>query len=125
MEKHRLFIKVSYTGSSHPGIEIEHFRYNNDITVNDLLPVKKTEVNFERKQSIIFISEQVINECAIYDIIAVTGLVYNLQTEAEYRKDGKTLRLRKGMIKNETGDVEIVRFSLLLEEITHPVISRK
>ena len=30
--------------------------------------------------------EQVINEWAIYDIVDVTGLVYNLQTGAEHEK---------------------------------------
>ena len=49
------------------------------------------------------------NECAIYDIADVTGLVYNFQTEAEHEKDGKRLRIRKGMIKDETGSIEIVQ----------------
>ena len=33
----------------------------------------------------------VIKECATYDIVDVTGLVYNLQTEAGHEKDGKLL----------------------------------
>ena len=60
--------------------------------------------------------EQVINEWAIYDIVDVTGLVYNLQTGAEHEKNGKPLHFRKGMIKDETGSIEIV---------AHPMISRK
>ena len=40
-----------------------------------------------------------INECAIYDIVGVTGLIYNLQTEAGHGKYGKPLRIRKRMIK--------------------------
>ena len=30
-----------------------------------------------------------INECALFDIVNVTGLVYNLQTQAKHEKDGK------------------------------------
>ena len=88
-----------------------------DIIVNELLLVKKTEVNFERKTLLwnFFTIEQVINECAIYDIVAVTGLAYNLQTEAEQENNGKTLHLRKVMIKDVTGSVEIVLFSSLAE----------
>ena len=118
-EKHRLFNDI-INDSSHSGIEIKLFRSsdnNNDIIVNDFSSVKKTELNFGRKtlQSKIFTIEQVINECAIYDIVDVTGLVYNLQTEAEREKDGKPLRIRKGMIKDETGSIKIVLFSSLVD----------
>ena len=85
------------------------------------MPVKKTELNFERKtlQSKIFAIEQVINECAIYDIVDVTGLIYNLQTAAEQEKDGKPLRIRKEMIKDETRSIEIVLFSSLVDEVSN------
>ena len=62
--------------------------------------------------------EEVINECAIY-IVDVTGLVYDLQTKAEHEKDGKPLRIRKGMTKDETGSIEIVLFSSLVEEVSN------
>ena len=87
LEKHQLLNDIM-NDSSHSGIEIKLFRSsdnNNDIIVNDLSSFKKTELNFERKtlQSRIFTIEQVINECVMYDIFDVTGLIYNLQTEAE------------------------------------------
>ena len=122
-EKHRPFNDI-INDSSHSRIEIKRFRSgdnNNDIIVNDLSSVKKTELNFERKilQSKIFTIEQVINECAIYDIADVTSLVYNLQTEVEHEKDGKLLRIRKGIIKDETESIEIVLFSLLVDEVSN------
>ena len=122
-EKHRLFNGI-INDSSHSGIEIKRFRSsdnNNDIIVNDFLPVKKTELNFERKtlQSKIFAIEQMINEYAIYDIVDVTGLIYNLQTAAEQEKDGKPLRIRKEMIKDETRSIEIVLFSSLVDEVSN------
>ena len=110
--------------SSHSVIEIKRFHSsgnNNDIIVNDFLSVKKTELNFERKtlHSKIFTIEQVLNECAIYDIVDVTALVYNLPTEAKQEKDGKPLRIRKGMIKDETESIEIVLFSSLVDEVSN------
>ena len=60
-----------------------------------------------------------INECALYDIVDVTVLLYNLQTKAEHEKDVKTVRIRKGMIKDETGSVEILLFNLLVDEVSN------
>ena len=97
LEKHRLFNDI-INDSSHSGIEIKRFGSSDntsDIIVNNFSSIKKTEINFERKtsQSKIFTIKQGINECAIYDIVDVTGLLYNLQTEAEHEKDGKLLRI--------------------------------
>ena len=122
-EKHRLLNDIR-NDSSHSGLEMKRFRSsdnNNEIIVNDFSSVKKTELNFERKtlQSKFFTIEQVINECAIYDIVGETGFAYNLQTEAEHEKDGKPLRIRKGMIKDETGSIEIVLFSSLADEVSN------
>ena len=67
-----------------------------------------------------FTIEQAINECAIYGIADVTGLAYNWQTETEHEKDGKPLwKIRKRMIKNETGSIEIVLFSSLVDEVSN------
>ena len=123
LQKHQLFNDI-INDSSHSGIEVKRFRSsdnNNDIIVNDFSSVKKSKLNFERKtlQLKIFAIEQVINECAIYDIVDVTGLVYNLQTEAEHEKDGKPLRIRKGMIKDETGSIEIVLFSSIGDGVSN------
>ena len=40
-----------------------------------------------------------------------------LANRAEHKKDGKPLRIRKRMIKNETGSIEIVLFSSLVDEV--------
>ena len=122
-EKHRLLNDI-INDSSHSGIEIKRSRSSdnyNDIIINDFLSVKKTELNFEMKtlQSKFFTIEQVINECATYNIVDVTGLVYNLQTEAEHEKDGKHLHIGKEMIKDETGSTEIVLFSSLVDEVSN------
>ena len=66
----------------------------------------------------IFTIEQVINECAIYDIVDVTDLEHNLQIE-ENEKDGKSLSIWKVMIKEETWSVEIVLFSSLVGKVSN------
>ena len=52
-------------------------------------------------------------------LVHVTCLVLNLQTKAKHEKDGKPLRLRKGMIKDKTGSIEIVIFSSLVDEVSN------
>ena len=42
-----------------------------------------------------------------------------MQTEAEHEKDGKPRRIRKGMIKDETGSIEIELFSSLVVEVSN------
>ena len=41
------------------------------------------EINFERKtlEANIFTIKQVINEYAIFDVVGLTGFIYNLQPE--------------------------------------------
>ena len=120
-EKHNLFSEMANDNTSN-GIGIKRFRssdINEDIIVNDFTSVKRTEVNFERKTFHVkpFSIYQINNKCTIYDIVDVTGPIYNLQQETTTEKDGKTLRIRKGIIKDETGNMEIVFFSDITDEV--------
>ena len=74
---------------------------------HDFSSVKKAEVNFERKdfQRNPFTVQQVINESAIYDIVGISGLVYNLQQERTNQKDGAPLRIKKGIMKDHTRSI--------------------
>ena len=95
-EKYALFNDIS-KDDNNTGIEIKRFRSsknNEDIIVNNFSSVKKTEVNFERKdfQRKPFTGQQVINECAIYDIVDISGLVYNLQQETTNQKEGASIK---------------------------------
>ena len=120
-EKHNLLSVITNDNTSN-GIEIKRFRsskINDDIIVNDFTSVKRTEVNFERKTFHVKRSsiQQINNECAIYDIVDVSGLICNLQQETTTEKDGKPLRIRKAIIKDETRNMEIVFFSDILDEV--------
>ena len=83
--------------------------------------VKKTKLNFERKyfQRKPFTVQQVINECAIYDVVDISGLVYNLQQETTSQKEGAPLRIRKGIMKDQKGSIEIVFFSSVIDKISN------
>ena len=80
-KKCNLFSEIANNNTSN-GIEIRRFRssdINDDIIVNDFTSVKRTEVNFEKKTYVKPSSiQQMNNEYAIYDIVDVTGLTYNL-----------------------------------------------
>ena len=121
--KHALFNDIS-KDENNTGMEIKRFRSsenNENIIVNDFSSDKKTEPNFERKdfQRKPFIVQQVINECAIYDIVDISGLVYNLQQETASQKEGEPLRIREGIMKDQTGSIEIVFFSSVVDKISN------
>ena len=122
-EKHILFNDISKDGNN-TGIEIKWFRSsenNEDIIVNDFSSVRNTELNleridFQRQSSTV---QQVINKCAIYDIVDISGLVYSLQQETTNQKQGAPFRIRKGIMKAQTGSIEIVLFSSVIDKISN------
>ena len=120
-EKHALFNDIS-KDDNNTGIENKRFRSitnNEDIIINNFSSVKKTELIFERKdfQRKPFTVQQVINECPIYDIVDISGLMYNLQQETTSQKEGAPLRIRKGIMKDQIGSIEIVFFSSMIDKI--------
>ena len=122
-EKHELFSDIS-KDENNAGMEIKRFQSsenNKIIIVNDFSSDKKTEPNFERKgfQRKPVTVQQVINECAIYDIVDISGLVYNLQQETASQKEGEPLRIREGIMKDQTGSIEIVFFSSVVDKISN------
>ena len=107
-EKHASFNDMK--NDNNTGIEVKRFRSsqnNEDIVVNTFISFNKAEVNFERKdfQRKPSTVQLVINECAIYDIVDISGLVYNLQQETTNQKEVAPLRIRKGIMKDRTGSV--------------------
>ena len=119
-EKHCLFEKISNDDKS--GIEIKRFKFgdnDSDIIINDFTSVKSTDVNFTNKslQLRSCTIEQVINECPIFDIVSVKGLVYNLQDETTVKKDDKPLRMRKGMIKDQDAKISLVLFDVIIDKV--------
>ena len=47
----------------------------------------------------------------------IFGLIYNLQQETT--KKGAPLRIRKRIVKDQTGSMEIVLFSLVIDKISN------
>ena len=91
-EKHALFNDIS-KDDNNTGIDIKRFRSsenNEDIFINDFSSVKKIEANFERKdfQRKPFTVQQVINECAIYDIVDISK---QIEKKVHHYELGKVL----------------------------------
>ena len=86
-EKHRLLFSDITKDSASSGIEIKQFRSNNNknIFVNDFTSVKKVKFGKKTLQANIFTIKQMINECAIFDIVDVTGFIYNLQPKETHK----------------------------------------
>ena len=123
LEKHAQFNDISKEDNN-TDIEIKWFqssKNSEDIIVNDFSTVLKSEVDFERKdfQRKPFTFQQIINECAIYDIVEVSGLVYNLQQETTNQKEGAPLPIRKAIMKYQIGSIEIVLFSSVIDKISN------
>lgn len=66
-----------------------------------------------------FTIEEVINECATFDIVDLTGFVHNLHQEVTHEKDGKILRIWKGAIKDQAGGTEIVLFNSVTDKVSN------
>ena len=58
---------------------------------------------------------QVINESAIYDIVKVKGLVYNLKYQTNVSQ--KLLHLKKGMIKDDQDKNSLVLFDAIIDDV--------
>lgn len=118
-EKHRLFSTLSSEGEP-SGVEIKKFKKDgDDIIVSDFSSVKKTDLAFGKKE----IPKQfstvadVYNEKALYDIVNVSGFVFNLEEESSVTKDGKQIRIRKGKFKDHSDTIQIVLFESFIDKI--------
>ena len=60
-----------------------------------------------------------INECAIFYIVDLTGFMYKVQSVVTHEKDGKTLRISKKVVKDQTRSMEIVLFSSVIDEVSN------
>ena len=79
--------------------------------------MKTRELNFKHKTLELktFTAEQIFNECSIFDIVNKKDLVHNLQNKTTVSKDGLSLSLRKGMIKDEQDRISLVLFGSLMD----------
>ena len=50
-------------------------------------------------------------------MVDVTGLLHNLHQETTTKNNGKPLRIRKGIIKDKTGNMKIVFFSTIIDKV--------
>ena len=89
---------------------------NDNIIVKGFTSAKQIDLHFEKKITKKFSIKSIINECALYDIVDISVLVFNLQELTTVVKDGKPLRLRRGMIKDSSDKMPIIIFESLIEQ---------
>ena len=53
------------------------------------------------------------------DIVDLTGFIYNLQSVVTHGKNKKTLRISKKVVKDQTGCMEIVLFSSVIDKVSN------
>ena len=67
-------------------------------SVKNIIPTFKLQ-QFEKEYISI---AAVINECQLYEVINVSGLIYNNGAEEHDEKNGELLKFNKATIQNET-----------------------
>ena len=53
------------------------------------------------------------------DIVDLTGFIYSLQSVVTHGKNKKTLRISKKVVKDQTGCMEIVLFSSVIDKVSN------
>ena len=89
---------------------------NDNIIVKGFTSAKQIDLHFEKKITKKFSIKSIINECTLYDIVDISVPVFNLQELTTVVKDGKPLRLRRDMIKNNSDKMPIIIFESLIEQ---------
>ena len=73
---------------------------NSDIIVFSSVKTIKFDFKHKPLELKTFTVQQIFNECSIFALVNISGL-YNLQNKTFTSKDGRLLRLKEGMIKDE------------------------
>ena len=74
---------------------------NSDIMAFSSLKTIKFDFKHKLLELKTFTVQQIFNECSIFDLININGLLYNLQNKTFMSKDDRLSRLKEGMIKDE------------------------
>ena len=94
-EKHKLLEKIQ---NQDTGCELKKFRLNskNEIIINDYASVREVQPNFrkiEKKKSQFVTIAHINNESELYNIVNVTGIIYNLEPVEAVDKHEKKILL--------------------------------
>ena len=116
-EKHKLLEKIQ---NQDTGCELKRFPLNskNEIIINDYTSVREVQPNFqkiEKKRQFVTIAH-INDESELYDIVNVTGIIYNLET---LDKIEKKIHLLKATLQDKTDDIPISIFGDLVNQINN------
>ena len=74
---------------------------NSDIIVFSSVKTIKFDFKHKPLELKTFTVQQIFNECSIFALVNISGLLYNLQNKTFMSKDDRPSRLKEGMIKDE------------------------
>ena len=117
-EKHKHLPKIK---AKHSKCELRKCCSNSkeEIIINDYTSVKEIEPIFEKKEnkrslvSVLFVN----NEAQLYDVVSITGFVYNVSPIETAEKTEQQIRLRKASLKEHTNEISITSFGHLVEKV--------
>ena len=95
------------------GCEISSFDLGekNEIIVGDFTCVKKIQPTFKYSSSLKIISlAHVNNESKLYDVVHVCGFVFNLKEKNGRNKEGRSLLVKEGVLKDNTDSIPVTFF---------------
>lgn len=116
-EKHTLVNRIF---QQHSGCEIKKFKRSdsNDVLITDFSSVRQFTPDFEKPtHELVYKNiEAISNECPLYNIVNVVGIIFDIGPIQTCEKDGKPLKFRKATISDDTGTVPITLFSDISEK---------
>ena len=117
-EKHKLLQSIAKKQS---GCELKRFRRSdtNDILVTDYTSVKQQELPFKKPSHEIKYTplSTVADELGLLEMVNVTGIIHSLGNIENIEKDGRTSRLRKGCITDESDTFPITFYGNLADVV--------
>lgn len=118
-EKHKLISEIQ---NQNTGCELKRFKRSgsNDIIINNNSSVKKIKVDFDRPSSeevkVISIAE-VLNEATMYEIVSVSGMLFDLDNEQSVFKDGNDIKFVTVNVADATDTIPITIYGNLISYI--------
>ena len=90
-----------------------------EIIINYYTSVKEIEPTFEKKEKkCSFVSVAFVNnEAQLYDVVNITGFVYNVSPIEIFEKNEQQISLRKASLKDHTDEISITFFENLAEKV--------
>ena len=121
-QKRKLFVEILHSKKEY-GCELSNCKRSNqnDLVISEETSVKKAKLDYELVEKDIKLSSIsfIINESPLHQLVNVRGLLFNLGKSEHAIKDGVNYNFKKGILKDEQGDlIPVTVFNKVLDEIS-------